>query len=87
MTASGYPNNLKRSRKLTMNAVGSVNLDCGVSKVPTLGRSEWGGQVNAYSSGASGPSKESGWAVAMFPDVGMGVEPGWAVVGYPEEVA
>jgi hypothetical protein len=32
--------------------------------------------VNAYSSGASGPSEESGLAVAMFPDVGMGVEPG-----------
>jgi hypothetical protein len=41
-TVSGYPNNLKLSQKLTMNAIGSVNLDCEVPNVLTLGRSEWG---------------------------------------------
>jgi hypothetical protein len=61
-TAYGYLNSLRRSRKLTTNVVGSVNLD-------------WG-QVNAYSSGASGPSKESGWAISICPDMGMGAGPG-----------
>jgi hypothetical protein len=42
-TAFGYPNSLRRSRKLITNAIGSVNLDCGVPKVPTLGISECGG--------------------------------------------
>jgi hypothetical protein len=46
-TTSGYPNSLMRFLKLTINAIGSLNLDCRAPKVPTLERSECGGQVNA----------------------------------------
>jgi hypothetical protein len=31
--------------------------------------------VNAYSSRANNPSEERGWAVTMFSEMGMGVEP------------
>jgi hypothetical protein len=85
-TTSGYPNSLRRSQKLTTNVIGSVNLDWGLRKVPTLGKSKCGGQVNAYSSGASGPSEENDWAMAMCPGVGIGVELGWTVAGCPEGV-
>jgi hypothetical protein len=42
-TASGYPKNYKRSQKLTIKTIRSVNLDQEAPKVLILDKSEWAG--------------------------------------------